>query len=231
MQTVLEAHCARQAQAATPRLDLYRPIHQALRAALADKLVRLGALDLNDRGECLSVLGGLTQLLGLIDSHLHHEETFIHPALHAAEPGVVQGTDAEHAEHRAEMAALRRAAEALLQQPSDERLAALYRQFALFVAENHVHMHHEETVLNAVLWAHYSDAELARLHDQLLASIPPAELMATLAFMLPALTPPQRAGLLLGMRASAPPEAVAAVLSLAESVLDLRAWAQLKAAL
>jgi Hemerythrin HHE cation binding domain len=228
MQATLEATVATHA---VPRLDLYRPIHQALRAAMAQSLVRLGALDLADPAECREVLGGLEQLLSVIDSHLRHEETFMHPALHAAEPGVVADTEAEHAAHRAEMAALRRDMLALQQAGDDAALVALYRRFALFVAENHAHMHHEETRLNAVLWAHFSDAELARIHDQIVSSIPPDELMATLAWMLPALTPPHRAGLLMAMRASAPPEALQAVLALAERVLDRKALRQLTAAL
>ena len=47
-----------------------------------------------------------------------------------------------------------------------------------------------------------------------------ATMAATLAFMLPAMNADDRAELLRGMRASAPAEAFAGVLSLARSVLD-----------
>jgi hemerythrin-like domain-containing protein len=233
MQDLLAPHqtTASAAPNTAPRLDLYRPIHQALRAEMTRILTRLGALDIGNPGECRQVLGSATRLLALIDSHLHHEEAFVHPALHAADPGCVADTEAEHARHRATMQALNAAMDQLLAQPSDERAAQVYRAFALFVAENLEHMHEEEVQVNALLWAHYSDAELVSIHDQLIASIPPAELFEILVFMLPALNPMQRAGMLAGMRASAPPQAFQGVLALAKDVLDGQAWLQLQDAL
>ena len=53
----------------------------------------------------------------------------------------------------------------------------LYRQLTLFMAHNFEHMNEEETAHNAVLWAHYTDAELVGIHDALVASIPPHEML------------------------------------------------------
>jgi hemerythrin-like domain-containing protein len=213
------------------RLDLYGPIHQALRAAMARSLVALGALDVTDAAECAAVLGNARRLLALIDSHLHHEETFVHPALHAAEPGIVGNTEAEHAQHRTAIAMLCADIDALATAPEASAATGLYRRFALFMAENHEHMHAEETQLNAVLWAYYSDAELAEIHARIIASIPPVELADTLPLMLPALNPQQRAGMLGAMRSTTPPDAMRGVLAIAESALDRGGWAKLQAAL
>jgi hypothetical protein len=153
----------------------------------------------------------------------------VHPVLLATDPGLVASIEAEHGEHRGDIAALRHELAMLAAAPSDERLAALYRHLALFVAENHAHMHTEETRFNAVLWARHSDAELLAIHDRLIASIPGDELAATLAHMLPALNPMQRAGMLQDMRSKAPPDAFVGVLVLAESVLTPKAWGRLQA--
>lgn len=214
-----------------PRLDLYMPIHKALRAALANMLVTLGSLDPADAAECERVLGSLRSLLDLMAGHLQHEERFMHPALEAAERGLVGGIDAEHDAHRATIAALRAEADALQAAPDETAALRLYRHFALFVAENLEHMHVEETQLNAVLWAYYSDGSLGQIHDRLVGSIEPAEMGQVLHWMLPALNPVQRAGMLGEMQSKAPPEAVRPVLALAQQRLDTIGWAKLATAL
>jgi hypothetical protein len=217
-----------------PRVDLYGAIHQTLRSAMARTLVAVGALDLTDAAECEAVCADALRLLGLMEAHLHHEETFVHPALQAAEPGLVGDTEAEHGQHRTAIAALRAEFSALAATPAArtaEAATGLYRRFALFVAENHEHMHIEETQLNAVLWANYTDVELAAIHDRIVASLPPEELAATLPLMLPALSPQQRAGMLGAMQAQMPAEAMRGVLAIAEQALNRSGWTKLKAAL
>ncbi len=214
-----------------PRLDLYMPIHKALRAALAQQMLDLGSLDPADATECDRVLGSLRSLLDLMAGHLLHEEHFMHPALEAAERGLAQGVEAEHEAHRATIAALRAEADALQAAPTEAAALRLYRHFALFVAENLEHMHVEETQLNAVFWAFYSDTALGQLHDRLVASIEPAEMGQVMHWMLPALNPAQRAGLLGEMQSKAPPEAVRPMLALAQQRLDKGGWAKLAAAL
>jgi hypothetical protein len=89
----------------------------------------------------------------------------------------------------------------------------LYRHLALFVAANFQHMHIEETAHNAALWAHYSDVELMQLHGRLMASIDPREHLRVARWMLPALTPAERAAIVGGMQAETPPEAFLGLLA------------------
>jgi hypothetical protein len=89
----------------------------------------------------------------------------------------------------------------------------------------------EEVDNNRVLWAHYTDAQLIEVHDALVAAIEPPVFMEIMGWMLPALTPTEVAQLMLGVRASAPPEAFDALLSLAASALPPSRWKKLQAAL
>ena len=182
--------------AALPRPDLYAPIHKALRHAMTDTLLEMGRIDVADAASFGRTLGRVDALLDLCAGHLMHENEFVHPALEACEPGASARIAHEHVEHeqaiaalRDEVAALRRAA------PADRDALALrlYRHLALFVAHNFEHMHFEETAHNAVLWAHYSDAELMQLHEQIVGSIAPEEMLQVMDWMLPALTPAERA--------------------------------------
>ena len=99
-------------------------------------------------------------------------------------------------------------------------LQALYLALALFVADNFQHMHTEETVHNAALWAAYSDAELIGIHDALLATIPPAEMMQVMRWMLPNLNAPERLDVMQGMRSGAPAAVFDAMLASTQDLLS-----------
>jgi hypothetical protein len=217
-----------------PRLDLYAPIHKALRSFMADTLLHVGRLDVFDADEMERTLGQLDALLLQCEQHLRHENDFVHPALEARAPGIAGQVAAEHTEHLAAIAALRESASQLRAASPQKRMPMsqqLYRRLALFVAENFQHMHAEETVHNAALWAHYSDAELAALHGRLMARLTPQERLATARWMLPAMSPVERAGMLRGMKAEAPPQALAAMLDHIRPHLDVTAWAKLDEAI
>jgi len=216
------------------RHDLYGPIHKALRAALFDTARRFGALDADDPRELAQALGQAERLLAMLAGHLKHEDNFLHTAIEARRPGGAQRSAADHREHieslaalADELAALRHAAPA----ERDARVMRLYQQLNRFIAENLEHMQFEETQNSATLWALYSDDELVALHDRLVASIEPQDLMDVLAWMPRALNTAELAGLFSGMRAKAPPQAFSAVLAVARSQLDDTRWARLSRSL
>ena len=224
----------RPAATEAPRADLYAPIHKALRHFMTDTLHKVGGLDVADAHEMQATLGQLDALLALCRSHLEHENDFMHPAIEAREPSASARTALDHIEHGHAIDALRAEARNLREAPAARRDALamrLYRHLALFVAENLQHMHVEETVNNAALWAHYSDDELHALHGRLLASLSEAEMTEASRWMLPALTPAERAGLLLEMRGKMPPEAFRGLVAGLRPLLTAAAWSKLERAL
>ena len=60
----------------------------------------------------------------------------------------------------------------------------------------------------------------AAIDDAIVASIPPDEMVQSLAIMLPAMNVEDQTELFSGMRAGAPPEVFAGALGLAQSVLE-----------
>jgi hypothetical protein len=161
---------------------------------------------------------------------VHHENTFVHTAIEARQPGAAAKVAEEHVEHAESIAALREEAAALQAAP-DYAAAALalrlYRHLALFVAENLQHMHIEETVHNALLWQQHSDAELAELHGRLLASLSPEAKQLAARWMVPASTPAERAAMIGGMKAELPPEALLGVMVMLRPHLDPAGWTKL----
>lgn len=225
---------ALQAPAAAGRENLYIGIHKGVRALMVDTLLAVGRMDVGDPLALADGTQRVHQLLEFCQNHLQHENAFIHRALEARAPGSSARIAQEHHEHEEAIAGLADQATALLRCPAAQRQAqahALYQQLALFVADNFVHMQVEETAHNAALWTHYSDAELLELHQALVASIPPEEMMVCLRWMLPAMTAGERLALLADMQAHAPAPAFAAVLQMLQPLLAGRDWERLARAL
>lgn len=219
-----------QAEASAPRMDIYAFIHKALRAYMTDTLTGLGRMDVSDDLELSQTCARVLELLDFCRSHLHHENTFVHPAMEAHAPGTSAAMADDHRGHEQAITALAASTTQLMTCTRERRARvahALYRQLALFVAHNFEHMNQEETGHNAVLWAHYTDAQLAQIEGAIVASLPPEEAMVTLRWMIPYLSPAERALLLGDMQQKAPREAFEATLALARRYLTATEWDKL----
>ena len=216
--------------AAQPRVDMYGGIHKAMRACMSDALLALGRVDPDDAAEVATATARVMDLLDLCESHLQHENDFVHRAIEVRAAGASDAVAHDHEEHREHIVQLRALAQALrTARPGAATVIAhqLYGQVALFVAENFRHMHVEETAHNAVLWARYTDAELIALHDELVASIPPEQMMRIARWLVPAMNPAERLGLLRDVRSKAPGPAFEAMLEVARPHLTAGEWAKL----
>jgi hypothetical protein len=212
------------------RFNMYAGIHKALRAVMTDTLAAVGRADPADEAEVHDASDRVVELMEMFERHVEHENRFIHPALRARCPGVCDAVADDHEDHLHHTAHLADAARGLASVPAGERagaLHALYLALALFVADNLQHMHAEETRHNAALWTTYNDFELLAIHDELVASIPPEEMMTTVRWMLPAMNAEERCLLVNDLQAKAPAPAVAAILDLARAHLAARDWAKL----
>jgi len=218
------------AAAEAPRFDMYCGIHKALRALMADSLLAAGRMDPAEDAEVAQCAERVLALLAICAGHLQHENDFVHAAIEARAPGASEQIAHEHEEHLRQIARLTDLVAVLRGAAPQQREAAalrLYRELALFVADNFQHMHVEETAHNAVLWARYTDAELLAIHDALVASIPPQEMMAIARWLVPSVNPAERLQLLLDMRAKAPAPAFQAVLDTVMPHLSAQEWAKL----
>ena len=223
------AHVVATTRTGEGRFNLYAGIHKALRAFMADTLMRVGRTDPFDDLEVAATAAQVVELMDLCAGHVEHENAFVHPALEARCPGVAGPVAQEHEGHRHHIAHLRGVARALADADGAQRgsaLHALYLGLGLFLAENLQHMHAEETVHNPALWSAYSDAELIAIHDALLATVPPAEMMLVMRWMLPQLNAPERLETLQGMRAGAPAPVFEGMLDALRGLLPTGDWAK-----
>jgi hypothetical protein len=219
----------------TARYDIYTNIHHAMRACMGETLTLVGRIDGNDRDDLVTGLQQLHELLNLCDAHISKETHFVHAAMEARRPDSSAAIADQHIEHAELIQALRELGDSLgcANVPAERATLKrkLYAQLALFVAENFVHMHIEDTEHNAVLWADYSDAELMQLEGEIIASIPPDEAAVIFRWMLPAIDHPARVALLSGVRQGVPREVFEGVLAIAQAHLCARDWQKLTTAL
>jgi hemerythrin-like domain-containing protein len=213
----------------TPRHDIYAFIHKGLRAFMAHTLVRVGRLDAEDDAEVAEVAREVGALIDICRDHLKHENEVIHPAMESRAPGSTRRIADDHDHHAA---SLDRLAALLARVPGSPAAArTLYQALAAFVAENFEHMQREETEHNAVLWAQFGDDEIRALEHRIVSSLSPEAAAQAMRWMLPHMTPAERAGMLGGMRANAPAAAFDGVLSLVRPLLGGRDWRKLALAL
>jgi hypothetical protein len=230
----LDERRERLSHAARPRVDMYTLVHKGIRAFMGATLGAVGRMDVQDPQDISQALADVRALGTFLRAHLHHENQFVHPALEARRPGAARRTAGDHVEHERAIERLEAAARAVETAEEAARAGAaleLYRELALFVAENLEHMHLEETENNAQLWSLYADEDLERIHEALLSSVKPEIFALGLRWMVPSMTPAERAALLTGMLARMPSEAFAGVLGALRPHLAERDWAKLMAAI
>jgi hypothetical protein len=216
------------------RLDLYAPIHKALRQFMSHTLSRLGTMEVADAGERSMALDEVDGLLELMRRHLQHENQFIHTAIEARRAGAAHRTADDHVQHLESISSLEDEALALRHADEDQRAVLaqrLYRHLADFIGDNLRHMHVEETQNNAALWALYADDELLEIQERLLATVGPQEMALVLRWMAASLNMPELIELFGQMQATAPKPALDASLQIARSQLDDRRWDKLTRAL
>jgi hypothetical protein len=197
----------------TDRVDLYFAVHKGLRHAMQATLLRLGQLDPEDASDVTESLGQLRDLLVWTEEHLHVEEKFVHAAIETRRPGALLARlRDEHGGHERAFSLLRADADGLersLGESSATRAAwatRLYLAFSRFVGDNLVHMALEETDANALLWELFTDQELGGIFKAILSSESAQQLGRSVRWVLPALSPAERARVLGSARASIAPQ-------------------------
>ena len=217
------------------RHDLYGTIHRALRKAETELLARLGALDAGDAAAVAKIVADFRRLLVLARFHLVDENEHIHTALEAVRPGATAEFAHDHEDHEKSFAEIAAMLDRIATANAAERpnlVKALYLRYTRFVADDFAHMLEEETELQPVLQAVFSDAELAAIEGRIIASIPPAVMLDFIRIMVPAVDPEARRTMLTRMMHGMPAEAFHMVLDTAvKPVLSDADWRRLDAGL
>ncbi len=214
-----------------PSHDLYGVVHKGLRWAMFRALEGVARIDPDDVSARDVAVAQVRELLELLESHLQHENEFIHAALEARRPGASARIAGDHAHHQRSLDELAKAIREVEQSSVRERAASwrsLYLALSVFVGENLVHMEEEENLVQPVLEAVYSVEELAAIEAELVSHVPPDRLLRFVRYMLVAIPLQARVALLAGPRAEMPPEVFADFFAAATTLFTADERAELR---
>jgi hypothetical protein len=202
--------------------DLYKDIHKGIRADLFAVTGEAGRLDPADRVGRAALAEHVHRTVDLLVVHAEHEDTHIDPVLAVHHPDLAEHITSDHAvldRRLLDLGAM--ADEAVVAGPTQVagRVDGLYVELASFTSAYLAHQDLEERTVMPALFAAVGFDQVLAIHGAIVGSIPPELMAASLALMLPAMNIDDRADLLGGMRAEAPPEVFEGVWALAGSVL------------
>jgi hypothetical protein len=208
----------------TVTFDLYKDIHKGIRSLLFSVTGTAGCLDPADdagRGELAARVHGVLDLLVM---HAEHEDKAIQPALEFHFPKLAERVETDHFVLDSRLMELTELADVAAGVGAGHQRAVmnrLYLDLASFTSAYLVHQDVEERVIMPALEQAIGVPAVIDMHVAIVSSIPPDVMAGSLALMLPAMNIDDRAELLGGMRASAPPEVFEGVWGLAASVLSM----------
>jgi hypothetical protein len=197
------------------RHDPYGAVHKGIRAAHMRCLVAIGVADAASDAQIERLVAEISEHLAMCATHLEDENAILHVALDARRPGASAHAAEDHDDHLASFAELKTLLSQLASAAPEDRasvLAALYRRFGRFIADDLLHMEHEEHVLLPDLQAAFTDEELRELEGRIVATIPPEHMILFLDAMLEAMPETDGTAMLDAMRAGMPPAAYAALM-------------------
>ncbi len=216
------AHLDAESEFEVVAYDMYRDIHKGIRAELFRVTTLAGSMDPGERCSRERLAEDVTNLFTLLAGHAEHEDIYVQPLIEAHAPFYAEVIASDHPRLEARMeeivARVQRAAVA----PAAElagRVHHAYRDLAAFTGVYLEHQDFEERQVMPALAAVMDVEEVIAVDQAIVASIPPEMMATSLGIMLPAMNIDDRAEMLGGMQADAPPEVFAGVWALAGSML------------
>jgi Hemerythrin HHE cation binding domain len=203
-------------------IDLYRDVHKGIRAELFALTAEAGRVDPHDAAARVAVAAHVHALVGILDAHAGHEDAAIQPVLEKELPNLAVRVQADHHLLEDRSAELRTVADGLLHTPGRSQAAAvhqLYLQLAGFTSAYLGHQDFEERTVQPALAEAIGAQAVMDIHGAIVSSIPPDQMAAALAIMLPAMNVDGRAELLGGMQANAPQQVFEGIWGLSAAVL------------
>jgi Hemerythrin HHE cation binding domain len=224
--TTIEQHSLTPEPTADPRstlaFDAYRDIHKGIRAELFAVTTSAGNIDAGSRQERSALRAHLLDLVELLNDHAAHEDTHVLPVLETCAPVLFERNATEHVDLGARLARITERATTMTDAAAGEQRARvhnLYLDLASYTSAYLAHQEFEERVVMPALLDAVGVEGAVGIHHTIVGSIPPPTMAKTLALMIPAMNVDDRAEMLGGMQAGAPPQVFEGVWGLVNSVL------------
>lgn len=205
------------------RVDLYGTIHKAQRFHLFELANAIRCADLASNALAATLDDRVRLMIEHLRDHARNEDMYIHPLFDRAGTGADALRDG-HKELDADLQGIEHAL-----RESEHR--DLYATYTRFLGKYLLHLNEEEHAQKQVLWQCYDDHVLNSVLDRFKAERPREKAAADFEFILPALSTPELARLVRGMKHAVPPEAFDRAFDQARRCFGATRWQQLASAI
>ena len=218
--------------------DLFTPVHKAIRAMIYNVGTRLQTNDFSDLTASKPLLADLEHefsaalttgcILCLLHAHASDEETGVFPQVAKFDNKLIAGFIEDHHNFTRRLDAIVKMSHDLLAQTSpEERVRSgivLNQQVNDFFATYLDHMNREEERLVPLMREQFTDVQQRAMRAAIMGAMGPDRLAATLGWMFPSLNAGELTGMLVGAKASSPPEVFQRIAGLAAKTVAPERW-------
>lgn len=205
------------------RQDLFTLIHKGLRTLMYSIGSAVQSADFSDTTSLPAFVDDIGHALELLEQHARDEDQFVFPPLAAHAPQLVSRAQEQHREIDRKIGAFRTSLQVLAAEPDPLRRVELGEGMNLQLNELLAfylsHLCFEENVLLPASWEAFTDDEIMAIRGSIQDSMPPERYADFLRLMLPSANNFELVSVLTAMKASAPPPALQALVTLAEHLL------------
>ncbi len=211
-----------------PRMNIYGFPHKGLRNLLSQVSLLSGNTDYSNAVSLEKLKDLTTELVTLLDLHVHSEEDVLLPALEVKVPGSTRENVEEHEQLEKEIKDFDEKMKNITVDSTPDSGVKFYESVYNFHSKYIAHMAMEESEINPVIWANLADEELMELQGQIMASLSPDNIMMWFKYIVPALNPFERTIILGGFKENAPAEFFDQVLNMLKDYMSENEHLQLE---
>ncbi len=191
------------------RMKTYDVPHKGLRNALSQLSLLSGKTDYSNSQEVENLYQLGKDVFSILSIHAKDEDEITLEELEKRCPGCSDHDKEDHKKIHLAQDALENLLSKLYNHSQlNEDVTEAGQEFYLALSEFHgmylEHTAEEERITQPLLWAHFTDDELAQHRGKIMAKNPPGTLLIWFRFVIPAQSHPERVGLLSGFKKMAP---------------------------
>jgi hemerythrin superfamily protein len=224
------------------RVDIFTPIHKAIRSMIYELGKELQTADFTDEHAGKAIISKLNRefssaysacILCLLHEHAGNEDQFIFPEVRAYEPKMVDTLVQEHREIVRRMAAMWKIADELntlrdreqRMEVGDKLNWSVNDLFAFYLT----HLSGEEATIVPAMWKHFTDEQLVTMRTNVEKNTAPEQYAKWASWMFPSLNINELTDMFIGLKKGAPPPVFENMTRMAQKALGEDRWRMAKA--
>ncbi len=214
------------------RVDVFTNVHKGLRRGLLELALKIGQVDWADGAEVKALDVELETILHFLREHAANEDEIQFPQLEERAPEAVSREWEDHRRLEAELDQLEEDWIKITQIPNREKAGhGFYLAFNRFLSDYLAHMDREETAITDAFYKHFSDEEIKKCFQKIIARTLPNDMAMMLSYMIPAMNKSERYLFLTNLKQIASTEVFGKIKGLAQKLLPPKEWEKLSARL